>query len=692
MKYVVLAEKPSVARELAKFLGCKARHDGYLEGNGYQVTWAFGHLVALKDPEDYDPALKKWSLDALPIIPDQFGLKATGDKQARKQFNLIKKLFRSADELIAATDAGREGELIFRYIVELAGCTRKPARRLWLSSLTQQAIREAFASRKPTAAYDNLYHAARCRSEADWVVGINGTRYFTVRHRNGGNLWSVGRVQTPVLAMIASRDNEIKNFQPEPFWELLTTYRDTLFRHAEGRFDKEPAANEILRRVTGQPLLIESVDSTPQKSLPPQLYDLNELQRDMNRRHGLSAAKTLQAAQSLYEARLITYPRTDSRYLSKDIEPSVPGVLEQLAGARQAEIARLDLADLPFTARITNDKKVSDHHAIIPTGTLTDSLPPDQQQVFDAVVLRFIAAFYPPCEKEVTTVQAQSAGVPFTAKGTRVTLPGWTQLYEQKQDEEGPPDDNQALPAFTPGESGPHEPTVKQGKTTPPKPFTENTLLGVMETAGRMVEDAELREALKERGLGTPATRAAIIETLLKRKYIVRTKTKLTATDLGHYLLSLIQDASLKSPELTGHWEERLKRIERGDASPDDFMRRIAEFTRALIQTSEQAAKTASPQQPSPPAAAASLGVCPLCQAPVVEQPKSYSCSRWKEGCKLTIWKTIAGKRISSSTAHVLLRDGKTSLLKGFKSKTGKPFQARLKLVGAKVEFDFAKD
>ena len=329
------------------------------------------------------------------------------------------------------------------------------------------------------------------------------------------------------------------------------------------------------------------------------------------------------------------------------------------------------MAKLPFTARITNDKKVTDHHAIIPTGTTSESLPPDQQQVFEAIVVRFIAAFSPACEKEVTTVQAQSAGVPFVAKGTRVTVPGWTLLYEQASNEEAT-EDEQQLPDFKPGESGPHEPSVRKGQTTPPSPFTENTLLGAMETAGKFVEDAELREALKERGLGTPATRASIIETLLQRKYIVRTKTKLTATESGHYLLSLIEDASLKSPEMTGDWEERLKKIERGEASPVEFIRQIAEYTRGFIRTSEQAATA----RPSPPPLLTwprtVWELAPLCKAPVVEGQKSYSCSRWKEGCKFTIWKSIAGKTISASTARVLLRDGKSSLLKGFKSKTGK--------------------
>src|SRR3954463_1624075 len=373
---VVLAEKPSVARELASFLGAAGRYDGYFEGRGYQVTWALGHLATLKEPQDYDPALKTWSLATLPIIPERFELKPIGERGAGKQFATVKRLFRSADELICATDAGREGELIFRYILELTGCGPRPARRLWLSSLTEAAIRDAFRRLCPLSDYDALYAAARCRSEADWVVGLNATRYYTVRHRASGQLWSAGRVQTPVLALIAGRDDEIRTFKPEPFWELLTRYRGVTFKHVGDRFWKEADGLELLETVRGRPFLVKNVTRKQERVQPPLLYDLTELQRDMNRRYGLSADATLKAAQALYEGKLISYPRTDSRYLGGDMKAEVPGILRDLRPLRPAEIGRLDLDALPFNAQIINDKKVSDHHAIIPTGKRPGQLPP----------------------------------------------------------------------------------------------------------------------------------------------------------------------------------------------------------------------------------------------------------------------------------------------------------------------------
>ncbi len=567
---VVLAEKPSVARELASFLGASARREGYLEGNGYQVTWALGHLATLKEPQDYDPALKRWSLETLPFVPERFGIKPIEEGGARKQLAIVRRLFRDADELICATDAGREGELIFRYIQELLGSTGKPARRLWLSSLTESAIRDAFRRLRPLSDYDNLYAAARSRSEADWIVGLNATRYYTVSHRASGVLWSVGRVQTPVLAMIVRRDDEIRHFKPEPFWELLTRYRDVTFKFAGDRFAREEDARALLERVLGRPFVIRGVEKKPERIPPPQLYDLTELQRDMNRRYGMSADATLKAAQSLYENKLISYPRTDSRYLGNDMKDQVPDILEALRPLKPAEIGRLDLSALPFTGRIINNSKVSDHHAIIPTGKRPAGLAPASQKVFDAVVTRLIAAFYPACVKEVTTVNGSSEDVPFRARGVRVLDPGWTVLYPRKEDDkkekkdDDKKDEEQELPEFRVGETGPHEPFVRRGETTPPRSYTENTLLGAMETAGKLVDEEQLKEALKERGLGTPATRAAIIETLIERGYITRDKKTLAATDLGRYLIAIVRDRSLKSPELTGDWEAKLRQVERG--------------------------------------------------------------------------------------------------------------------------------
>jgi DNA topoisomerase-3 len=807
---VVLAEKPSVAREIADFLGAKSRRDGYLEGNGYQVTWAYGHLVTLKEPDEYDPALKKWSLEPLPFIPQPFELKLVPEKHARQQFTVVKQLFRAASEIVCATDAGREGELIFRYVLTMTGCERKPVRRLWLSSLTHRAIGEAFRQLKPGREYDHLYAAAKCRSEADWIVGMNGTRNYTVRFGADGILWSVGRVQTPVLALIVQRDDEIRTFQPEPFWELLTKYRETLFRFAGDRFKDEAAAQQFLARVLGQPLAVTKIDRKQERAQPPQLYDLTELQRDMNRRYGLSAADTLAAAQSLYEKKLITYPRTDSRYLGKDMKGEVPDILRSLRAIRQEDIDRLDLSSLRFTGRIIDDRKVSDHHAIIPTGSLPGALAGAEQKVFEAVVTRLIAVFYPPCEKEVTTVHAVSNQVPFRAKGYRVLDPGWTALYPRgKQDQEhGDDDDSQSLPPFTAGERGPHEPSVKRGETTPPKPYTENTLLGAMETAGKLVDDEQLREMLKEKGLGTPATRAATIETLLKRKYIERQKKTLTATDLGRYLIAVVENPELKSPELTGQWEGKLREIESGRLDPQLFMAEIAQYARRIVaradgaavdetqfgncprcgkpviqgkrgfgcsgwrdgcsfvlwpqykdqtlsladirqllqqrvlrrpvrieggaevmltltasgQVSEipqphksqqtggrrqrsaqksfrgrsksgrgrsapEPATDAAPDTSAESGSSAPLGKCPVCGAPVIERPKSFSCSGGP--CRFVIWKTIAGKRITSRTAKTLLDRGQTARLEGFQSKAGKPFSASLKLIDGEVKFVF---
>lgn len=800
---VVLAEKPSVARELASYLGTKSRKDGYFEGSGYQVTWALGHLVGLKEPGDYDPALKKWSIATLPFIPREFALKSTGDSRAQKQLSVVQRLFRNADQIICATDAGREGELIFRYIFEFTGCTHKPAWRLWLNSLTPQAMRSAFQSMRPLADYDNLFKAAQCRSQADWIVGLNATRNCTLRYGESGVLWSLGRVQTPVLAMIVRRDDAIRTFSPQPFWEVLTTYRGACFRYVGDRFDKQSDAEDLLGRVRDQIFVLKNVDRRPKKSQPPQLYDLTELQRDMNRRFGMSAADTLKIAQSLYESKLISYPRTDSRFLTTDMKKDVPGILGKLNVLKPQEIGKLNLHSLPFSERIVNNRKVTDHHAIIPTGALPRSLSGLNQRVYDAILIRMIAAFYPASLQEVTVVDGTSNEVPFRAKGERMIEPGWTELYPRKSSSQNNAEttETQPLAVFHSGESGPHQPAIKQGETSPPKHFTENTLLGAMETAGKLVDEEELKEALKEKGLGTAATRASIIETLLKREYLVREKKCLHATDLGRYLVAIVRDPQLKSPELTGDWEAKLKRIESGQFAAQRFMQEIADYTQRLVQGDDQLAvdtatfgncpkcgqqiiqgkrgfgcsawkngctfvlwptyqehelsmnqmrellqfgvtlrpfafegkqvllklldsgvltvvplpqadattkgerrrtsrtrgefdrsksKASTGKKPSSSKGAnTNLGSCPKCGADVIEQKKSFSCKDWRNGCGFAIWKTMAGKRISARTAKVLLRDGVTSVLKGFTSKSKQKFNARLKLQDGKVSFDF---
>ena len=820
---VVLAEKPSVARELAAFLGATTRREGYLEGKGYQVTWALGHLVGLKEPQDYDPALKQWSLKTLPIVPDHFELKPLDQRGGREQLAVIRKLLRNADEVIGATDAGREGELILRYILELSGWVGQPATRLWLSSLTREAIRDAFGQLRPLAEYDNLYAAARCRSEADWVVGLNATRFYTVTHRAGGQLWSVGRVQTPVLALIVRRDDEIRGFRPEPFWELSTVYRKVVFRLVGDRFPREEEAQAVLAQVVDQPFTIRGVERKPERVLPPQLYDLTDLQRDMNRRYGMSADDTLRAAQTLYENKLISYPRTDSRFLGNDMKPKIPKILEALRGVKPEAVGGLDLGKLDLSGRIFNSKKVSDHHAIIPTGKPPGGLAGPTAKVFDAVATRLIAAFYPACVKEVTTVHGDAASVKFRARGVRVVEPGWTVLEPRKADPKKA-EEAQEMPRFEPGESGPHAPNITRGETSPPKTFTEDSLLGAMETAGKLVDDEALRDALKEKGLGTPATRASIIETLLTRGYIRREGKTVTATDAGRYLIAVIEDRGLTSPELTGEWEARLREVERGALDPHQFMADIVRFAgevvhprppdppsepgsmgpcprcgrpviagkkgfgcsgwrdgcpfvlwrewgnqtlsddqirellsrrripasasgspailhltdvgqlteipvptgeskfqrsagsgsgrRPMTKVSERSAtkrrtgtkapraakrKTkedgtapeAGGETPATKFAPVPFGPCPLCQSEVVEGEKGYGCSGWRNGCKFTIWKTMAGQKISPATARTLLKKGRTGVLKGFSSKTGKTFEARLKIDGGEVRFDF---
>jgi DNA topoisomerase-3 len=643
---VVITEKPSVARDMASVLKITGKKKGYIEGRGCAITWAFGHLVTLLDPGEYDPALKKWRLDPLPFIPDEFKLKLIENRGVAEQFETIKRLCQEAEEIVCATDAGREGELIFRYILALSECEDKPIRRLWLSSLTPDAIQEAFKNLKDGHDYDPLYAAARCRSESDWIVGLNATRCFTVRHGRlaAGDdrvLWSIGRVQTPVLAMIVQRDDEIAKFRSKAFWELTTQYRDIIFKYTGDRFEKPEQAQVLLEKITGEPFTITGVGGKQKKEQPPQLFDLTTLQREINKSHGLSAADTLAATQNLYESKLVTYPRTDSRYLSADMKPRIPKIFEQLKAIRAEQIQPLDLAKLPFTKRIVDDKKVTDHHAIIPTGIVPRSLGANEQIVYDAIATQFIAAFYPVCIKKTTTVDGESAEVEFQAKGTRIVEAGWSVLFPKKKKKT---DDDQTLPAFEKGESGEHEPATREGKTKPPKAFTENSLLGAMEAAGKLVDDDALREALKERGIGTPATRAAIIETLLRRNYIRREKKQLRATDMGQCLIALIRDPLLKSPEMTGEWEEKLKQIERSETEAADFMDGIVSYTRELIESSAIKLDTDR------------WGDCPRCGKEIIKGKTAYGCSGWKEGCAFVLETGYKGLALTPNQVQVLLQ------------------------------------
>lgn len=775
---VVLAEKPSVARDIAKHLGASTRANGWLEGNGYAVTWAFGHLVELQEPEDYTPDWKPWRVSNLPIIPEKFRLRPRGDAGAVQQLDTVKKLFTDAEEIICATDAGREGELIFRYILEWSGCLQKTVRRLWISSLTNEAIEKGFAKLQPGADFDKLYAAARCRSEADWIVGLNATRFFTVEYGRRNLLLSLGRVQTPILAMIVGRDLEVERFVAEEFWEVHTKCRGAVFKHTIGKFTAQPDAQAVVAKITGQDLVITGVAKKNALAHPPSLYDLTTLQRDMNKRHGFTADQTLKLAQSLYEKKHLTYPRTDSSYLSTDLQPTIAPLLEKLRAVKPAEIAKLDLAALPFSKRIIDDKKVSDHHAIIPTHVLGGELDGDEAKLYDAVVTRLIAVFYPPCIRAITTVDAAAAEEPFRARGVVLIDAGWEALYggDASDDEKDGKDAEaaQKLPDFQEGERNPHEPKLAQLKTSAPKRFNEASLLQLMETAGKIVTDETLKEALKEKGVGTPATRASIIEVLIARTYVERRKKNLVSTDSGRALISLVKDERLKSPELTGDWEHRLKRIERGDYEAGVFMKEVEAYTREILQGNAEATIDLTNLGPCPscyapvmrgrtgygctkwkdgckfvlpgvlwgltiPSVLAreilihkrsltphpievdgtrhfahlrfdkkgnpaydiadaaqkassgdeSLGACPVCAGDVVVGKKAYGCSNWRGGCRFVVWKVIAQKEITPDIVQKLLTAQVTDTLTGFTSKAGKPFDAKLKVIGGEVKFDF---
>jgi DNA topoisomerase-3 len=647
---VILTEKPSVARDIAKCLNINSKRDGYFEGNGYQITWAFGHLVELKEPDEYHPEWKRWSLDALPIIPEQFDLKARGDESAQKQLNIIKRLFEAADEIVCATDAGREGELIFRYILAWTHCLKKPFTRLWISSLTDESIRKGFANLQEGSVYDGLYRAAKCRSESDWIVGLNATRLYTLKFGQQGLLWTIGRVQTPVLALIVQKDLEIAKFIPKDFWELHTLYRAADFQYVGGRFEQKSDAVALLSQIEGHDFEITSVKGKRELVNPPLLYDLTELQKDMSIRYGLTADQTLTCAQQLYEKKHITYPRTDSRCLTNDMKPGIKPLLEKLRLRFDAQIGALDFNKLPLGNRYFNDAKVSDHHAIIPTTTLPGSLANDEAKVYEAIVLRFIAAFYPACVKQITTVLGAVKHIKFKTTGTIIEAPGWHVLYKNDSPSQASKgDETKILPNFIQGETGPHKPAINQGKTTPPKPYNEASLLGMMESAGKTCDDEELKEALKEKGLGTPATRASIIEVLIKRNYIQRQKKLLLSTEAGRHLISIIADNRLKSASMTGEWEAKLKKIEQNAYDPDQFMAEIIQFTQQLKDESAKPLYDDS-----------KLGECPLCRHPIIEGRQGYGCSQWKMGCKFVLWKQVYGLTLTRDMACQLLQNGRT--------------------------------
>ena len=578
---VCIAEKPSVAKEIADILGARSRHDGYYEGNGYQVTWTFGHLCTLKEPNDYTPVWQRWSLGSLPMIPPRFGIKLINDKGIEKQFAVIEKLMQAAEMIVNCGDAGQEGELIQRWVMQKAQA-KCPVKRLWVSSLTEEAIREGFATLKDQSEYQPLYEAGLSRAIGDWLLGMNATRLYTLKYGKNRQVLSIGRVQTPTLALIVKRHFEIQNFVPQPYWELKTVYRDTTFSVTEGRYDSEEKGREALEKIIGQPFTVTDVTAKKGTELPPRLYDLTSLQVDCNKKFGLSADVTLQTIQSLYEKKVTTYPRVDTTYLSDDIYPKCPNIL---AGLRDYQPLTIPLSGkpLPKSKKVFDNKKVTDHHAIIPTGVYPQGLTDLEKKVYDLVARHFIAVFYPDCKFSTTTVLGESAGVKFKATGKEITEPGWRVVFAGEQNEEKEGEKENLLPSFTVGESGPHEPALAQKFTQPPKPYTEATLLRAMETAGKFVENEELREAMKENGIGRPSTRAAIIETLYKRNYIRKEKKNIAATATGIELVGVIRNELLKSAELTGQWEKKLRDIEKRQYEAKTFIEELKAMLNEVV-------------------------------------------------------------------------------------------------------------
>ena len=570
---VCIAEKPSVAKEIADILGARSRHDGYYEGNGYQVTWTFGHLCTLKEPHDYTPLWQRWSLGSLPMIPPRFGIKLINDKGIEKQFAVIERLMQAAEMIVNCGDAGQEGELIQRWVMQKAQA-KCPVKRLWVSSLTEEAIREGFATLKDQGEYQPLYEAGLSRAIGDWLLGMNATRLYTLKYGKNRQVLSIGRVQTPTLALIVKRHLEIENFVPQPYWELKTVYRETTFSVTEGKYDSEEKGREALEKITGEPFTVTDVSAKKGTELPPRLYDLTSLQVDCNKKFGLSADVTLQTIQSLYEKKVTTYPRVDTTYLSDDIYPKCANILNGLRDY-QPLIAPLTGKPLPKSKKVFDNKKVTDHHAIIPTGVYPQGLTDLEKKVYDLVARHFIAVFYPDCKFSTTTVLGESAGVKFKVTGKEITEPGWRVVFAGEQNEEKEGDKEKLLPSFTVGESGPHTPALAQKFTQPPKPYTEATLLRAMETAGKLVDNEELREAMKENGIGRPSTRAAIIETLYKRNYIRKEKKNIAATKTGIELVGLIRNELLKSAELTGQWEKKLRDIEKREYDAKRFIEEL---------------------------------------------------------------------------------------------------------------------
>ena len=672
---VCIAEKPSVAKDIARILGANESHQGYMQGNGYQVTWTFGHLCTLKEPNDYTEMWKHWSLSSLPMIPQRFGIKLIDDDGIKRQFAVIERLMQAADGIVNCGDAGQEGELIQRWVMQKAGA-KCPVKRLWISSMTDEAIREGFASLKDQNEYQSLYIAGLSRAIGDWLLGMNATRLYTLKYGQNRQILSIGRVQTPTLALIVNRQKEIDSFEPEPYWVLATVYRDTTFTATKGKFGTKEEGEAAFATIADKPFTVTAVQKKNGTEAPPRLFDLTSLQVECNRKFSYSAETTLKLIQGLYERKLTTYPRVDTQFLSDDIYPKCPSILSGISKHYEALMGPLKGKKLPKSKRVFDTSKVTDHHAIIPTGVPATSLTDMERNVYDLIARRFIAVFYPDCKFSTTTVLGSVEDVEFKATGKEILSPGWRDVYAQhneqqtatSEDDERKGDEERTLPTFVKGETGPHVPTLSEKWTTPPKYYTEATLLRAMETAGKFVEDETLRAALKENGIGRPSSRAGIIETLFKRHYIRRERKNLVATATGIELIDTIHEELLKSCELTGIWEKRLRDIEHKKDDAADFInglkqqiteivndvlrdnsnRRVTTLSEEDLKKKKATKKKATTKKKSEDQTVAPANTqpaaqnndplvgttCPVCgKGTIIKGKTAYGCSRWREGC-----------------------------------------------------------
>lgn len=654
-----ITEKPSVAKDIASIIGATTRRDGYYEGGDYKVTWTYGHLCTLKEPADYTDLWKRWSLGSLPMIPAKFGIKIIEQDSIKKQFNVIKSLISEASEVINCGDAGQEGELIQRWVMQKANCNCN-VKRLWISSLTDESIKEGFESLKPQVQFDNLYYAGLSRAIGDWILGMNATRLYSLKYSSPGKVLSIGRVQTPTLALLVQRHREITNFQPEDFWELKTLYRDVTFNATSGRFKSEEDASKALELIQDKDFVVKEVSEKKGKESPLRLFDLTSLQVECNKRWGWTADDTLKLIQALYEKKVTTYPRVDTTYLSEDLYPKIPDILGKMTPYANLTSSLLS-KKLPKSKKVFDNAKVTDHHAIIPTGQSPSSLIGDERKLYHLIALRFIAAFYPDCEFMTTTVLGDVDEVGFKATGKVIVSPGWRIIYasEKNENDASSQSDDKILPHFTVGESGTHTPSLLKKATQPPKYYTEGTLLRAMETAGKTVDDEELREAMKENGIGRPSTRAAIIETLFKRRYIYRERKNIMVTQAGIDLIDTINEELLKSAKLTGLWENKLRLIERGAYKASDFIDELKSLISGIvlnvlsdnslkkITVEDDAKKTGKKKSSSETSTTAKRSkritkfeqiVCPKCgKGHILKGKTAFGCSEFRAGCDLRL-------------------------------------------------------